>query len=58
MDAASIATAAISIQQSSLQQNLGINVVKQQAQAQQEIVNVISNAIASNGRGQNLNISV
>jgi hypothetical protein len=52
-----VSTAAVSIQQASLQQNVGLAIVKQAAQAQEQLVNVISAAL-ENGRGQNLDISV
>jgi len=56
MDPVSLATAAISAQQSSLQQNLGITVVKQSQDAEQAVVNMISNALSSSGRGQHVNV--
>lgn len=58
MDATTaLATAAVSLQQASFQQNVGVAVIKQAAQEQQSLVNVISTALA-NGRGGNLDISV
>lgn len=47
----------MSLQQSSFQQNLGVAVIKQAAQEQQGIVNMISAAVSS-GRGMNLDMSV
>lgn len=45
---------AIAIQQATLQTATGLNMVKQQAQAEQAIVNVIQQTL----RGQNLDICV
>jgi len=49
--------AAVAIQQATLQGNIGMAMVKQQAQAEQSIVNMIAQSTPTGSRGQNLNIT-
>jgi hypothetical protein len=56
MDPVSLAAVAMSIQQSSLQQNLAVSMLKQNAQADQSLAQMIQSV--AGGRGQTLNISV
>lgn len=50
--------AAIAVQQASAQLNTALSMVKNNAQAEQSLVNVIAQSSPGAGRGQNLDISV
>ncbi len=56
MDPISLATTATAMQQSSLQQNVALSVLKQNAQADQSLAQMIQSV--AGGRGQALDISV
>lgn len=50
--------AALALQQAQSQTNLAMNVLKKNAQAEQALVNMITQAAASGGRGQVVDVTV
>lgn len=48
--------AAIGLQMAIVQKNVSLSVIKQQAQAQQQMADILMTTISSGGRGQNVNL--
>jgi hypothetical protein len=48
--------AAIGMQMAMLQKNVSLSMIKQQAQTQQQVADILMATISAGGRGQNVNL--